>query len=181
MLWLSFTPVILYLLLETLRKQPQGERRKDRTSTLVLAAALAWMTLVPTWVLLSRPTDFSLHPPFFYTGLATGIAGVWFRAKAMQTLGRFFSRNIGIQNRHRVVDTGCYRYIRHPGYLGTMGTFVGFALSTGSGVVVLANLLCFLTAYSFRMQMEERALVAHFGSVYSEYQARTWKLIPCLY
>lgn len=181
MMWFAFTPVLLYLLVEGIRKPPQGEQKKDCSSTLALAAALACMTLLPTVILLDQwQTPFTPHP-LFYTGITLGIAGVWFRTKAMRTLGRFFSRNIGIQTQHRVVDTGCYRYIRHPGYLGTLGTFLGFALSTASWLAVAGNLICFFMAYTYRMRVEEKALVIFFGPAYRDYQARTWKLIPYLY
>lgn len=181
MMWFAFTPVLLYLLVEGTRKRPREEQKKDCSSTLGLAAALAFMTLLPTVILLDQGrTPFPPHPLFFI-GITLGIAGAWFRALAMRTLGRFFSRNIGIQSRHRVVDTGCYRYIRHPGYLGTLGTFLGFALSTASWLAVAGNLFCFLIAYTYRMRVEEKALVVFFGSAYREYQARTWRLIPYLY
>lgn len=181
MIWLAFTPVLLYLLSEGTRKRPQGEQKKDRSSTLGLAAALAIMTILPSMILWNqwRPS-FSPHP-LFYIGITLGIIGAWFRVLAMRTLGRFFSRNIGIQSRHQVVDTGCYRFIRHPGYLGTLGTFFGFALSTASWLAVAGNLFCFFIAYTYRMRVEEKALVLFFGSAYQEYQARTWKLIPYVY
>ncbi|MDA8353693.1 MAG: isoprenylcysteine carboxylmethyltransferase family protein [Firmicutes bacterium] len=179
MIGLAYSPVILYIFLESVREQPRGERRKDRISTLLLGAALCLMVACPTLVFLSN--GFPSQHLFFYLGIFIGIAGVWLRWKAMRTLGRFFSRNIGIQQEHRVIDTGFYRFIRHPGYLGTLITFFGFALSTCWWPVVLINGCCFLIAYSYRMHVEEKMLIAFFGSAYRNYQSRTWRLIPLIY
>jgi protein-S-isoprenylcysteine O-methyltransferase Ste14 len=40
----------------------------------------------------------------------------------------FFEKTVRIQaeNEHRVIDTGAYAYVRHPGYVG----FVGWIIST---------------------------------------------------
>lgn len=181
MVWLAYIPVILYFLLETIRKKPLEEQRKNRSSTITLAVAQGFMILLPTMIFFYKPMNNHHSHPLFFIGMAFGVVGVLIRATAMQTLGRFFSRNIGIQKQHQLVVTGCYRYIRHPGYLGTLGTFLGFALSTASWLAIVVNILCFFIAYSYRIRVEEDALTACFGSAYLNYKLRTWKLIPFLY
>ena len=52
-----------------------------------------------------------LHP-----GLAMLLLGLALTVWAHHTLGRFFSLEVQVQGEHRVVNTGPYRLLRHPGY-----------------------------------------------------------------
>ncbi|GGE29831.1 farnesyl cysteine carboxyl-methyltransferase [Marinithermofilum abyssi] len=177
MFWLALLPVMFYCLLEILRRRPLDEIREYPESTWFIGVSLFAMTTAPMYTLASSSPD----PNWVITGVTTGIAGVALRAWAMITLGRLFSRNIGIQKEHRLIQTGCYRYIRHPGYLGTWMAFTGFALTTGTLWPVLFNSICFLIVYSYRMNVEEIMLTATFGDQYLYYRARTWRLIPYIY
>jgi protein-S-isoprenylcysteine O-methyltransferase Ste14 len=51
----------------------------------------------------------------------------------------FFEPGVRIQTErgHRVVDTGPYAIIRHPGYVAASFMFAGFALSLGSWWVLI--------------------------------------------
>lgn len=180
MLLIAFIPVLLYLFLEFARRDPIKEAKKNRGSSMLIGSVFAWMFIIPTiihlfvhvWVL---PT---------YTiavGVFISFGGVWIRYAAMAMLGRFYSRNVGIQEKHELIQTGWYRLIRHPGYLGTCLTFLGFALATASSLSVLFDGLLFFSAYTYRIRVEETALVAHFGDAYVRYQQKTWRLIPFIY
>lgn len=80
-----------------------------------------------------------------------------------EILGRFYSRNVGMQGDHQLLQNGLYKYIRHPGYLGTFLTFLGFAISSSSFIAIILNIILFFLAYSFRIKIEERILVILFG------------------
>jgi protein-S-isoprenylcysteine O-methyltransferase Ste14 len=110
-----------------------------------------------------------------------GMFGLVIRFSAMRTLGRFYSRNISIQGEHKLIQSGLYRYIRNPGYLGTLVTYLGFAVSTSVWLSVLLNLGLFFAAYPHRIKVEEQALVSEFGNTYKNYMERSWRLIPLLY
>ncbi len=47
---------------------------------------------------------------------------------AILTLGRLFTVNVAIQADHSVVETGLYRFVRHPSYVGLLLTFVGLGV-----------------------------------------------------
>jgi protein-S-isoprenylcysteine O-methyltransferase Ste14 len=46
------------------------------------------------------------------------IVGIEFRAWSMRTLGRFFTFQLGVSNGQHIVQTGPYRFVRHPSYTG---------------------------------------------------------------
>jgi protein-S-isoprenylcysteine O-methyltransferase Ste14 len=66
-------------------------------------------------------------------GLCGFFVGFWFTLRAMSS-NRFFSSVIRIQSErgHHVIDSGPYRVIRHPGYLGMLLTVTMLPLALGS-------------------------------------------------
>ena len=86
-----------------------------------------------------------------------------------------------MQSGQKVVDTGPYRYIRHPSYTGALMTQVGIGLSLGNWVGMLALLVCMTVAYSYRISVEEKALIAALGEPYKQYMQRTRRIIPFLF
>ena len=77
------------------------------------------------------------------------------------------------------VESGAYRLIRHPIYSGLVLGAIGWALATGSPVVLVTAGLLFLL-FAGKSQREEAWLVdAHPG--YRAYQHRTKRLIPWVF
>jgi len=78
----------------------------------------------------------------------------------------------------RLVDTGPYRIVRHPLYLGELIAVAGFALRGGHWLHV-ALLLALLALQLYRAAREE-ALLAGQVPGYAGYAARTWRIVPGL-
>mmetsp|Transcript_25703 Transcript_25703/g.48762 ORF Transcript_25703/g.48762 Transcript_25703/m.48762 type:complete len:190 (+) Transcript_25703:110-679(+) len=114
-------------------------------------------------------------------GLAMVVLGELIRKTGYITAGRSFTHDIkGRKSEHsgRLVTTGIYRYIRHPGYLGW---FI-WAISTQ---VLLVNPICIVlftvVSWKFfadRIPYEEYLLQDFFGTEYEQYKRRTGTWIP---
>jgi len=96
------------------------------------------------------------------------------------TAGRAFTHLVSVQKAsgHKLVSSGIYAWIRHPGYLGWMV----FVVSTQ---IMLANLLCTFAfaaaAWKFfaeRIPNEESHLMEFFPGEYEQYRRRTRTWIP---
>lgn len=113
-------------------------------------------------------------------GLVVMFLGLLYREWSISVLGRSFSTRVVIMEGQRLITKGPYRWIRHPAYGGALLTIVGvpLALGTWAGALVTAGIG--LAAYSYRVRVEEQALVAAFGDEYREYRRRTWKFLPGL-
>jgi protein-S-isoprenylcysteine O-methyltransferase Ste14 len=94
----------------------------------------------------------------------------------------FFSSTVRVQadRGHEVCDTGIYRVVRHPGYLGMLMSLLAFPL-------VMESYWAFLPAsigaalLVVRTQLEDRFLTEKLAG-YADYRARTpWRLVPWLY
>ena len=81
---------------------------------------------------------------------------------------------------NRLVQTGPYRWIRHPLYLSMIITLIGFALAFRSLWGLISIFAFFLPAVIFRAKLEEKALGEKFGSAWAEYARRTHFIIPFL-
>lgn len=117
----------------------------------------------------------------FYPGLTLWLLGLALTVWAYHTLGRFFSLDVQIQSDHRVIATGPYRFVRHPGYAGVLFAFVGLGIALQSWVGVLVILIVMGAAFAYRVGIEERFLSAELGDEYLQYMARTKRLVPYIW
>ena len=117
------------------------------------------------------------------TWLATALfaAGLALRWYAIVHLGRFFTVDVAIAPDHQVVDTGPYRWVRHPSYAGALTAFAGLALATANVLSVALLLVPVVAVFLHRIRVEETALRAALGEAYVRYALRTKKLIPLVY
>ncbi|MCL4295218.1 MAG: isoprenylcysteine carboxylmethyltransferase family protein [Anaerolineae bacterium] len=113
-----------------------------------------------------------------YMGLALMLAGIAFREWAIVVLGRQFSVVVTIEANHHLVTHGPYRWLRHPAYTGGLIATAGFTLALGSLLMLLPVVVLLLLAFSYRIRREEKLLLTTFGSLYGDYMARTWRLLP---
>jgi protein-S-isoprenylcysteine O-methyltransferase Ste14 len=91
----------------------------------------------------------------------------------------YFEKTVRIQTDrgHRVIDTGPYAYMRHPGYVGLFGWMLGTPFLLGSwcalGPAVLASI-----AMIVRTALEDRTLRVELEG-YEAYAARVrYRLVP---
>lgn len=110
-------------------------------------------------------------------GLAILLLGLVLRAWSMQTLSEAYTRTLRVTNEQSVTDRGPYRYVRHPGYLGSLLIWCGFALASGSAVIVGTVAALLLPAYLHRIEAEEGLLERDLPG-YVDYQERTKRLVP---
>jgi protein-S-isoprenylcysteine O-methyltransferase Ste14 len=109
------------------------------------------------------------------------VAGVALRIWAIRHLGRFFTVAVGIQHGHQVIQDGPYRSVRHPSYSGSLLALTGLGILTFNWLGLILIVICTLLAYALRISVEEKALLAQFGSEYQEYSTRTKRMIPGVY
>jgi protein-S-isoprenylcysteine O-methyltransferase Ste14 len=115
-----------------------------------------------------------------YVGLVCAGFGTSLRVGGMIQLGRLFNGFVVLQQRHRLITHGWYRWVRHPIYTGSLFAVLGFFLVFRSQLVVIV-LPMYMAGTLWRIAAEEQLLAEHFGPVYEQYRARTWCLLPFIY
>ncbi len=123
------------------------------------------------------PTSFSWP----WIGVAVFGVGMVLRWWSIWHLGRFFTVNVSVANDHRVIDTGPYRFVRHPSYSGILLQYAGLGLSFGLWPSLLVAVVPPTLAILYRIRLEESALNTHLGAAYAAYSARTKKIVPLVF
>jgi protein-S-isoprenylcysteine O-methyltransferase Ste14 len=107
---------------------------------------------------------------FSTTGLFTCL---WARI----TLGRNWSSVVLVKVDHELVQTGPYRFVRHPIYSGIILMFAAIVLIVGRMAGILA-LGLFVYSFVLKLRREERMMQKQFPTTYPEYVKRTKLLVP---
>ena len=174
-IWLLITFVIEPLIT---RGGTKKERRTLEDSGSALLIFLGTFSAIVVAFSLGGANVTPLPEWTFLVGISLMIVGMGFREWAILTLRESFLFRVGVLKDQKVVDVGPYRLIRHPGYGGSIVTFVGIGLAIQSlaGVLILA--LISGVVYGYRIMVEERALARDLGEPYVEYMRRTKRLVP---
>lgn len=157
------------------------EMKEAKSWDRVLAPLVAYGIL---FVLLTAGVDrrFALSPPFHAVVRACGffliLAGFIFGSWALVE-NKFFSGVVRIQKDrgHKVVDSGPYRFVRHPGYSGSVLMYLATP-------ILLNSLWAFIPAVMFtivliiRTILEDSTLQCELDG-YAQYTTRTrYRLLP---
>jgi protein-S-isoprenylcysteine O-methyltransferase Ste14 len=117
-------------------------------------------------------------PAIAWVGVALGACGIVLRLWAVLQLRERYSRTLLVQDEHAIERGGPYRWVRHPGYLGSLLALNGVALASGNWVALLASLVATFAAYRYRIAVEDEMLVAALGDSYATYRREVPALIP---
>ncbi len=154
----------------------QGERRQDRGSY--------WGVLITIYsaillIFVVRGLKLGLLPALFqWIGLVLVWMGILVREWAIFSLGRAFSVVVRVNPDQNLITSGPYRWIRHPAYTGGILTIGGFGLAAGSWLGMLLAITIVFIGYSYRVHVEERAMLEAFGDQYRDYMRHTGRFFP---
>jgi len=130
-------------------------------------------------IFLRAPICNSLIVP--YAGLFVIILGMILRFISIWTLGGFFTVDVAIRDDHTIKKDGVYSVIRHPSYLGSIVSFIGFGISFNNWITLLVISIPFISAILYRINIEEKLLINQFNGEYLDYMKKTYRLIPWIY
>ena len=109
--------------------------------------------------------------------LTVGIALLGF---AHHHLGRSFHSLVVSKENQVLVETGPYRWIRHPIYTAYLMNYLGGGLLSGNLILTLVPVTAYAILVAIRMGEEEALMRETFGQAYVEYAAQTGQLCPRL-
>jgi len=109
-------------------------------------------------------------------GLVLFILGVGTVLIAMLQLHTNLSPFPSPKSSATLVQTGIYKFIRHPIYTGILGSALGYSLFTGSVYKIMITVGLYLLFY-FKSRYEEEQLTCFF-TAYEDYKRRTGCFLP---
>lgn len=157
----------------------RGQPRADAIgSAMLVGFAVAWFAFIPLDVfrlhLLRAPAAW-----LSWIGGLMALLGVAVTTSAIWE-NRFATPNVQDQSAlgQQVVDTGVYRLVRHPIYLGYALLIGGEALWLGSTAAALIGAGVYLASTAWRITIEERDLRARLPAYGAYAQRVRGRLIP---
>lgn len=114
-------------------------------------------------------------------GLLVMWTGLAVRIWAIVVLGKSFRTTVEVDSGQQVVDSGPYRWVRHPSYTGIVLLMAGLGLVYGNWPALAILLALPVGVLIHRILVEEAVLTEAMGTAYAEYAARTKRLVPGLW
>jgi protein-S-isoprenylcysteine O-methyltransferase Ste14 len=165
------------------RRRFSGRGSSSREWTIVFMIVVIALTSVAAIYAVNH--DVAVLPGGPWWPVVVGLVLMWLgsllRMWSMVTLGRFFQLTLSIQDDHRIVERGPYRWLRHPSYLGIIVSLAGIGFVEGNWVSLAAMSAGGVIAVLVRIPVEERLLLGELGERYASYAHRTARLLPGLY
>jgi len=180
--WLSALLLVGLLLLEVVLRRGVEARsweagEDDRSSTRLIVVTYVVAFIAPLALGSAGAGATRTDSLLAWIGIALGGCGLAVRIWSMRVLGSSYTRSLRTTADQTIVDSGPYRVIRHPGYLGSILVWTGSRLAL-NWLVAIATVVVLGGVYAYRINAEERMLIKHFGSAYDAYKAHTWRLVP---
>jgi len=108
------------------------------------------------------------------------LAGLLVMLWARKTLDSNWSANIVLKEKHELITSGPYAYVRHPIYTGLSLMVLGVVLYVNTLAFTIFFVLFFFGAY-YKAKKEEKLLISHFSNKYIEYKKKIKALIPYIF
>ncbi len=176
----------IWFLSEILVNRLLGSKKTDKQNIDKGSLYLIWIIIficIFSAVFISNKIYIPLlkDPNIKYFGIILIYLGIILRLATIKTLGKFFTVDVTIKENHRLKKDGFYKYLRHPSYTASLLSFIGFGISLNNLISLALIVILIFTAFSIRIRVEEKVLIEHFGSEYSDYKKNTKGIIPFIY
>jgi protein-S-isoprenylcysteine O-methyltransferase Ste14 len=177
---------ILYGLFEIFMSRRQKNKREisksgDKGSIWLLTISISigyWLSFIIGATKTGRIYHWNT---FFVIGSVLALTGLIIRVTSILQLKQQFTYTVTKIENHKLIETGLYRIIRHPGYLGQLIIFLGISACLSNWISILLMIIPVLLGYLNRINVEEKFMVEQMGQKYLDYQKRTKRLIPMIY
>ncbi len=93
------------------------------------------------------------------------------------SIGSGITATSATRQKHQLVTSGPYRWVRHPLYTIASSMFIAFGMMADNWFIALMGILAFV-GMAIRTPKEEANLIEKFGDEYREYMTRTGRFLP---
>jgi len=182
---IALTAIRLYYQSKTFRDKRKVDLREGKVS--LITASIAALTAVGFGV------EYIFAPGFFgfaylvdypdwlrWVGAFLLGTGIVLLAVSHHHLDKSFYSVVALKEDQELIETGPYRWIRHPIYTAYLLNYIGGGLLASNLVLTFVPFIMYAIMASLRMGQEEALLGQLFGQRYQDYRSRTGGLLPRL-
>jgi protein-S-isoprenylcysteine O-methyltransferase Ste14 len=144
-----------------------------------LGGLVLWFSLIaylinPAWMAWSKV---GLTDWMRWLGVGIGVVSDFLIFWLFHSIGTNISPTVATRREHQLINSGPYRWVRHPLYsVGTL-FFLSFAAMADSWFLALLAVIAFVLL-AMRTPNEEAHLIEKFGDAYRDYMKHTGRFLP---
>src|SRR6185437_997918 len=159
-------------------REAAGQVKTERAPASRWGIGLVTAAFAVVWVFI-RPKGY--HQPAIESAISMvlGPVSVLLGWAAAHRLGKQWRYEAALSEDHELIQTGVYRWLRHPIYASMLGMYLTTALAWSWWPKTIVGVILFVPGTEIRVAAEERLLMGRFPS-YATYRNRTSAYIPFL-
>lgn len=115
-----------------------------------------------------------------WIGVIATCAGISLFRRTHQILGLNWTTILALSEKHQLVTSGPYRYVRHPMYTAFFIIGFGFLFLSANWLIGAIYIGTLSLMYVVRISAEEKMMIDRFGDSYRQYMKTTGRLLPRL-
>lgn len=157
-------------------RQAAGQIKSERAPASRWGIACVFVAFALVWAYV-RPVGYHQPAGESIAAMILGPVSAMLAWASAPRLGKQWRYEAALSEDHELIQTGAYRWLRHPIYASMLGMYVATGLAWTWWPMFLAGLVFFIAGTEIRIAAEERLLAQRFPA-YADYRTRTSAYIP---
>jgi protein-S-isoprenylcysteine O-methyltransferase Ste14 len=159
------------------RRQAKGQRKVAGAAVSRWGIGLVFVAFMLVWIWL-KPAGFQKSTVSLVASMIIGPISVCLAWVSALELGKQWRFEAALSADHELIQTGPYRWMRHPIYTSMFGMLMATAAAYTWWPMWVAGALAFIAGTEIRVRAEDRLLEQHFQDRFREYRSRVRAYIP---
>jgi protein-S-isoprenylcysteine O-methyltransferase Ste14 len=159
------------------RKQAAGQKEVASARVSRWGIGLVMLGFACAWAY-AHPDGFQKSTLALVVSMVLGPPSVVLAWAATRRLGKQWRYKAALSEDHELIQTGPYRWLRHPIYASMLGLLLSTLAAWTWWPMALVSVIAFLAGTEVRIRAEEKLLAGHFGASFSDYRKRTYAYLP---
>jgi protein-S-isoprenylcysteine O-methyltransferase Ste14 len=151
------------------------EAAKAQVSKWGIALVMMGFALVWTYV---RPVGFHKSAASLIASMVLGPPSVALAWAATRHLGKQWRYQAALRADHDLIQTGPYRWMRHPIYTSMLGMVLATGFCWTWWPMFMGAIVCFVAGTEVRVRAEDRLLAERFKEEFDAYRKRVPAYVP---
>jgi protein-S-isoprenylcysteine O-methyltransferase Ste14 len=159
------------------KRQAKGQKKVASAASSRWGIGLVFVGFMLIWIWL-KPVGFQKSTVSSVVSMILGPISVFLAWASAHELGKQWRFEAAISADHNLIQTGPYRWIRHPIYTSMFGMLMATGAAYTWWPMWVAGAAAFIAGTEIRVRAEDRLLEQHFQERFREYRSRASAYIP---
>lgn len=158
-------------------RQAAGQKEVARAPASKWGIGLVMLSFALTWAYV-RPMGFEKSERALIVSMILGPPSVVLVWMATRHLGKQWRYQAAVSEDHELIQTGPYRWVRHPIYLSMLGMLLATGAAWTWWPMFVGAIVAFLAGTEIRVRAEDSLLEGRFQDSFVAYRSRVRAYIP---